>query len=55
MYLPRKNVCLVMYLLCKGIITVLHFNIKMSSKCNFSVRLLGNDVTKALHPFHCEI
>lgn len=44
-----------MYLLCKEIITVLHFNIKMSSKYNFSVMLLGNDVTKALYNFHCEI
>lgn len=51
----EEDVCLVMYLLCKGITTVLHFYIEMSSKCNFSVMLLGNDVTKALYTFHCEI
>jgi len=42
-----------MYLICKGTITVLHFN--MSSKYNFSIMLLGNYVTKALYPSHCEI
>lgn len=44
-----------MYIICKGTITVLHFNIRTSSKYNLSIMLLGNDVTKALYPSHCEI